>query len=96
MNQDVKTMIIDKLRRGERCWLAEIVLRATGLGMLAFCALMVGIVYRLANLPPPHDGTPLEFVLGAVAVVALWTGLALFFEGPGLFRLMPKPPRALF
>jgi hypothetical protein len=88
--------ILHRLQRGKRWWAAELVLRVAGLGMLAFCALMARVVYRLANLPPPHDGTPREFILGAVAVVSLWTGLALFFEGPGLFRLLPKPPRALF
>jgi hypothetical protein len=88
--------ILARLHRGNRWWTAEFVLRAAGLGILGFCALMARTVCRLANQPPPHDGSPIEFVLGAVAVVSLWAGLALLFEGPGLFRLMPKPPRALF
>jgi hypothetical protein len=88
--------ILTRLHRGNRWWAAEFVLRAAGLGIPAVCALMARTLDRLANQPPPHDGTLLEFVLGAVAVVSPWAGLALLFEGPRLFRLMPKPPRALF
>ena len=88
--------IIDQLQRGKRYWPAELVLRAVGLVMLGFCALMVRIVYRMSNEPPPHYGTPLELVIAAVAVIALWAGLALTFAGPGLFRLVPKPPSPQF
>jgi hypothetical protein len=88
--------IKEQLHRGDRWWIAELILRTAGLGVLAVCALMARTVYRLINQPPAHDGTPLEFIVAATTVVSLWAGLALLFEGPGLFRPVPKPPRALF
>jgi len=66
-----------------------------GLGLLALCALVARWTFSLVNQPPPHQGTPLELALAAIAFAGLSTGLALLFEGPDLFRRIPAPPRAL-
>lgn len=95
VKQNSHSAIIQKLRRGERVWLAEFGLRALGLGMLALCALLARTLYRMSR-SPPHSASPLEFILAGIGVVCLWVGLALLFEGPGLFRLQPRPPRALY
>lgn len=87
--------IIRRLETGERWWAAEIVLRLAGLALLGVCAAAGLWVFRLANLPPPHQGTPLEFAGAAIAVVALSPGLALALEGPRLFRPVPLPPRPM-
>jgi hypothetical protein len=90
----VKT-IFNRMQHGERVWIAEILLRLSGLSLLGMCRLaMIGLL-RMARLAPPHQATPAEFAVGAAGFVCLTTGLALLFEGPGLFRLMPRPPRAL-
>jgi hypothetical protein len=88
--------IVIRLRQGDRWWAAEFAIRLAGLGLLGFCAFMARAVYRLTTQPPQHYATLLEFVLGAVVVASLSTGLALFFEGPGLFRPVPMPPRPFF
>ncbi|MBW8752978.1 MAG: hypothetical protein JF595_02325 [Sphingomonadales bacterium] len=87
--------IMQRLERGERYWPAELVLRAAGLGLLYFCTVLARPLYRLVNQPPPHQATPAEFALAAVIFVCLTSGLALLFVGPGLFRLVPRPPRAM-
>ena len=84
-----------RLQSDERWWAAEVVLRLVGLALLGICAAFGRIVVRLAGQPPPHQGTPAEFAIAALAFVCLTSGLALLFEGPGLFRLLPMPPRAL-
>lgn len=90
----VKT-VFSRMQRGERVWIAEIVLRLSGLALLGLCRLAVLALLRMARVVPPHQGTPAGFAVGAAGFVCLTTGLALLFEGPGLFRLMPRPPRAL-
>ena len=84
-----------RLESGERWWAAEVVLRLTGLALLGACTAFGRVVVRLAGHPPPHQATPAEFAVAALAFVCLTSGLALLFEGPGLFRLLPMPPRAL-
>jgi hypothetical protein len=84
---------IDRLRRGERCWLAEIVLRSAGLLLLALCGLLAHDVVRQVQRIPA--GTPVEFGIAALVVVCLTAGLALLCFGPHLFKAMPVPPRAL-
>lgn len=89
------TSIWRRVRCGERYWPAEAALRLAGLGLLAAsffvwrwdCALIAGL--------PAQDSTPREFLVAALAVLCLWSGLALTIEGPGLLRLYPPPPRAL-
>jgi hypothetical protein len=87
--------IINRMERGERVWAAEVVLRLSGLGLLGTCRLAVMWLLRVVRAAPPHQATPAEFAVAMAGFVCLTTGLALLFEGPGLFRLMPRPPRAL-
>lgn len=87
--------IIIRMERGERVWAAEIALRFSGLVLLRTCRLAVMWLLRMVRAAPPHQATPAEFAVAMAGFVCLTTGLALFFEGPGLFRLMPRPPRAL-
>lgn len=87
--------IMERLERGERCWPAELVLRAAGLGLLHFCTVLAWSVHRLVIQPPPHQGTPVEFALAAVIFFCLSSGLALLIIGPGLFERVPRPPRAI-
>jgi hypothetical protein len=65
------------------------------LGLLYVCTLFGRSVIRLVNQPPQHEATALEFAIAATTFVCLSAGLALLFEGQGLFRLVPLPPRAL-
>ncbi len=70
-------------------------LRLAGLGALAG-ALASGLwTDRLVERGPTHGGTPLELFAAMLAVVGLWTGLALVIAGADLFRQFPAPPRAL-
>ncbi len=84
-----------KLESGERWWGAEVVLRSAGMLLLVASSALWRIVVRLVGLAPPHQGTPFEFAIAALAFVSLTSGLALAIEGPSLFRLLPMPPRAL-
>lgn len=94
MNHPANKTIIGKMRRGERCWPAEFGLRGAGLVLLVLCLLLGRALVRLASHSRGLE-TPSEFVLAALAFFCLTGGLALAFVGPGLFRDMPKPPRAL-
>lgn len=87
--------ILSRMQRGERVWGAEIVLRLSGLAQLGICRLAMVWLLRAARLVPPHAATPAAFAVAAAGFVCLTTGLALLFEGPGLLRLQPRPPRAL-
>jgi hypothetical protein len=89
----MKSIITGKLRRGERCWPAEFVLRATGLGLLGLCALLARIV--ISDVHRTVVDTAPEFLLAALAFFCLTGGLALLLFGPRLFKEMPTPPRAL-
>jgi hypothetical protein len=84
--------IRQRLNSGERWWAAELVLRLVGLALLGGCAIAARAVIRLSA---HQSGTPLEFVVALLAFGCLTSGLALLMVGPGLFKLMPKPPRAL-
>lgn len=90
----VKTILI-RMQRGQRVWIAELVLRLSGLALLAMCRIAAMWLLRMARLGPPHQTTPAEFAIGAACFLCLTSGLALLFVGPGLFRLQPRPPRAL-
>jgi cytochrome b561 len=87
--------IMQRLEHGERCWPAELVLRAAGLGLLYLCVLLSRSLCRLVDQPPPHQASPAEFALAAVVFLCLSSGLALLIIGPGLFQLVPRPPRAM-
>ena len=87
-------LTMQRLKLGERLWAAELILRAVGVLVLGFSALIARALCRLVNQSPPHPGNPLEFVVAAAACVCLPVGLALSLEGAGLFRLVPLLPRA--
>jgi hypothetical protein len=87
--------VLECLRRGQRCWPAELGLRALGIVLLVACGKVLLLVHRLVTTPPPHGATVVEFSLCAVAFVALTSGLAFTIEGPGLFRWVPIPHRSL-
>jgi len=76
----------DRLRRGERWWPAEIALRAVGLMLLGGCFELARLAHRMVTAPPPHQATLGEFAVCAAIVVALISGVALTFFGPGLFE----------
>lgn len=87
--------ILAKLRRGERHWPAELAFRAVGLALLCICALGLRWICALVSEPPRHGATPLEMLAALLVFLCLGTGIALTFEGPGLLRHVPLPPRAL-
>lgn len=88
--------IISRIEQGERVWVAEAVLRLSGLALLGLARNAAQWLARMVRMAPLHQATPAEFAAAAAAFVCLTAGLALLFEGPGLLRLMPRPPRALF
>lgn len=81
----------DRLRRGERWWPAEIVLRTIGTVLLGVCYMLVDLAHDLVTAPPPHPATPGEFAICLAVVIALTSGLALTLFGPGLFEEVPIP-----
>lgn len=84
---------LDRLRKGERWWAAEVVLRVGGLLLLDACYRAALLAHGLINTPPHHQATPGEFALCAATFLLLTCGLALSFEGRGLFKHIPMPPR---
>jgi hypothetical protein len=82
---------LDRIRRGERCWTAEIVLRGIGIILLGGCYKLGLLANRILTVPPPHQATPGEFALCTALFLALTSGLALTFVGPGLFAEVPIP-----
>ena len=87
---------LDRLRNGQRCWAAEIALRAGGLVLLGTCYRMAMLAHRLINTAPPHPATPGEFGVCAVVFLLLTSGLALSFVGAGLFRHVPIPAHSAY
>lgn len=87
---------LDRLRKGERWWAAEVMLRFTGLILLGICYRTALLAHTLINTQPPHQTTPSEFAICAVTFLALTCGIALTFEGPGLLRHVPIPPHSAF
>ncbi|AXB75442.1 hypothetical protein [Novosphingobium sp. P6W] len=77
------------LRRGERWWPAEIVLRALGLALLAGCWRLAITAQRMAMQPAPHPASAADLAVCAGVVVLLCAGLMLGIEGPGLLRDVP-------
>lgn len=82
--------ILQRLRAGGRIWWMEACFRISGLAAIGTASW----VFR--HIQAREKADPREFLAAALVVVCLWTGLALALEGPGLLRLMPRPPRALF
>lgn len=86
----------DRLRKGERWWAAEVVLRFCGLVFLGGCYRAALLAHRLINTSPPHQATPGEFAVCAVTFLMLTCSLALIFEGPGLFHHVPIPAHSAY
>lgn len=80
------------LRRGERWWPAEIVLRGLGAAMLAAAWRLALTAHRMATTPAPHPAGLIDLAVCAAIVVLLCVGLMLGFEGPGLLRDVPLSP----
>ena len=86
----------DRLRRGERWWAAEIVLRTIGLTLFGICYKLGLLAHRIVTTPPPHQATLGEFAVCTAIVVALTGGLALTLFGPGLFEEVPIPRNSAY
>lgn len=83
--------MLDRLRKGERCWPAELALRGLGLAALTASSRAALLAHRLITAPPAHSPTLGEFAVCAATVLLLTTGIALTFEGAGLFLQVPFP-----
>ena len=82
---------LDRLRKGERWWTAEFVLRGLGMFLLAGCYLLGTIAHRLLSTLPPHQATLGEFAICLATAICLTSGLALTLFGPRLCEHVPIP-----
>lgn len=82
-----------RLEQGAGGWPAQLSLRLGGALLLGLCALAVTMLAASMHRPPPHAAYPAEFGEAALSVLTWALGWALLIEGPGLFRLIPVPPR---
>lgn len=82
---------LERLRKGERWWTAEVALRGLGMLVLTACYRLGIVGHRLVTTPPPHQATLGEFAVCLVIVVCLTSGLALTVFGPKLFEHVPIP-----
>lgn len=88
--------VLRRLETGERWWPAELGLRGFGVALLGSCAGLASWLYRGLHAAPASAPGVLHY-LGAAAAVACWSlGGALLAEGPGLSRLVPRPPRSIY
>lgn len=87
---------LERLREGERLWVAEGVLRVCGLALLGACYRAALLAHALVTARPPHQTSLAEFAVCAATFVLLICGLALTFEGPGLFRHLPIPAHSAY
>lgn len=87
---------LERLRKGERWWAAEGVLRAGGLILLAAGCRAIVLAQALVSAPPQHAATLAEFAVCAAAFASLSCGLALAIVGPGLLRQIPIPARSAY
>ena len=87
---------LDRLRRGERWWAAEIALRLAGLAMLASFYRVVLIAHNWVIAAPRHSVGLAIFALCAVSMTLFSAGLGFLFEGPGLFRMVPIPRKSAY
>ena len=87
---------LDRLRRGERWWPAELLLRIAGLAFLYGACKLAVLAHHLIMRPPLHEPSLGEFAISAATFLCLTCGLALTVEGPGLFRLVPIPARSAY
>lgn len=84
---------LHRLEIGAGGWPAQLGLRFGGAVLLGLCALAVTVLAASIHYPPPHAAWPTEFGEAAISVITWALGWALLIEGPGLFRLIPVPPR---
>ncbi|MDG2532113.1 hypothetical protein P6144_00495 [Sphingomonas sp. HITSZ_GF] len=82
-----------RLERGAGGWPAQLGLRLGGAAMLGLCALAAWALTVSMHRPPLHSADPAEYGEAIFSVIAWGLGWALLIEGPGLFRLIPVPPR---
>ncbi|MGB7655352.1 MAG: hypothetical protein WBL74_07710 [Novosphingobium sp.] len=87
---------LDRLRKGERWWTAEAVLRSFGVLLLAGSYRLGLVAHRWATTPPPHQATLGEFAVCLAIAVCLTSGLALTMFGPKLFEHVPIPARSAY
>ena len=85
---------LDRLRRGERWWAAEFVLRTLGLALLYGCHQFALVAHRMVTMPPPHQATVGAFAVCLGVVMLLSSGIALTLFGPELFEDVPIPSRS--
>jgi len=85
--------ILRRLESGERWWAAEIVLRSLGLALLMLCAATASWLCSDVHQPQFREPRPLDFAAALLVFLGWSLGWALFVVGPGLFRLVPVPPR---
>ena len=81
---------LDRLRKGERWWTAEVVLRGLGMLLLTACYRLGTVMHRWV-MAPPHQATPVELALCLVIAACLTSGLAFTMFGPKLFEHVPIP-----
>jgi len=82
---------LDRLRKGERWWAAEVVLRSVGVLLLSACYRLGIIAHRWVAAQPLHQATLREFAVCLAIAVCLTSGLALTMFGPKLFEHVPIP-----
>lgn len=85
--------IMRRLESDERWWAAEILFRIVGLMLLALCSCAALWLYRSVHLLPAHNIRVFEYGAALIAFVSWSLGWSFLVEGPGLFKLMPVPPR---
>ena len=81
----------DRLRRAERWWAAEIIMRLIGILVLGGGCKLALFAHQMTSTRPPHQATLGEFAICAVLVLALTSGLALTLFGPEVFNEVPTP-----
>jgi hypothetical protein len=84
---------VERASAARRLWLREIAIRSSGSALLVACGFASRALYRLANLPPAHEANAFELLLAVAVFLTFACGLALLFQGGGLFELIPVPPR---
>lgn len=82
-----------RLESGAGGWPAQLSLRAGGALLLGLCALAVWALTVSMHRPPAHNASPAEYGEAVSSILTWALGWALLIEGPGLFRLIPVPPR---
>jgi hypothetical protein len=82
-----------RLESGAGGWPAQAGLRLGGALLLGLCALAAWALVASMHRPPAHNASPAEYGEAISSVLTWALGWALLIEGPGLFRLIPVPPR---